>query len=88
VNQLSSGVTNKNFMQLFEHNIQFEVPFFQRRYAWEKRHWDQLFTDIEEQVISNVGSAPDLEDVEHFFGPMVVLEKANPNNHILNAGNN
>jgi uncharacterized protein with ParB-like and HNH nuclease domain len=78
VNQLSSGVTNKNFMQLFEHNIQFEVPFFQRRYAWEKRHWDQLFTDIEEQVISNVGSAPDLEDVEHFFGPMVVLEKANP----------
>jgi uncharacterized protein with ParB-like and HNH nuclease domain len=78
MNQLSSGVTNKNFMQLFEHNIQFEVPFFQRRYAWEKRHWDQLFADIEEQVISNVGSTPDLEDVEHFFGPMVVLERVNP----------
>ena len=76
--ELASGVANKNFEELFQHNIQFEVPFFQRRYAWEKRHWDQLFADIEEQVISNIGSVPDLEDIEHFFGPMVVLEKADP----------
>lgn len=53
MDQLAGGVANKNFKQLFRGNIQFEVPFFQRKYAWEKEHWEQLFQDIKEQIIDN-----------------------------------
>lgn len=70
-------VANKSFEQLFKHNIQFEIPFFQRGYAWEKKHWKQLFEDIEEKIITEIDLANNLEDLEHFFGPIVVLEKLN-----------
>ena len=72
-----SRVSNKSFEQLLKNNIQFEIPFFQRGYAWEKKHWKQLFEDIEEKIISEIDLANNLEDLEHFFGPIVVLEKLN-----------
>ncbi len=78
MDQLSGGVANKNFKQLFRGNIQFEIPFFQRRYAWDKKHWDQLFEDIEEQVIANIDTGQELEDIEHFFGSIVVLGRNSP----------
>jgi len=74
-----SRVANKSFGQLLKNNIQFEIPFFQRGYAWEKKHWKQLFEDIEEKVINEIDLSNNLEDLEHFFGPIVVLEKINSN---------
>jgi uncharacterized protein with ParB-like and HNH nuclease domain len=78
MDSLYPGVSNKTFKNLFKNNIQFEVPFFQRKYSWEKRHWDQLFDDVEEQVLSHTDTGQDLEDIELFFGPIVVLEKLSP----------
>lgn len=78
MDSLHSGVANKTFKNLFKNNIQFEVPFFQRKYSWEKKHWDQLFDDVEEQVLSHTDTGQDLEDIELFFGPIVVLEKLSP----------
>lgn len=75
MSDLSDKVSNKNFHQLLKANIQFEIPFFQRGYAWEKKHWDQLFDDIEEQIRPELDSVDNIEDAEHFFGPIVVLEK-------------
>jgi uncharacterized protein with ParB-like and HNH nuclease domain len=68
-------VANRNFKQLLKNNIQFEIPFFQRGYAWEKKHWKQLFDDIQERIISDIDFGNPLDEVEHFFGPIVVLER-------------
>ena len=78
-NQDINRVSNKSFEQLLKNNIQFEIPFFQRGYAWEKKHWKQLFEDIEEKIINEIDLSNNLEDLEHFFGPIVVLEKLNSN---------
>lgn len=72
-----NGVANRSFHSLFKNNIQFQIPFFQRGYAWERKHWQQLFEDIEERIISDLDFDSDLNDVEHFFGPIVVLERKN-----------
>ena len=70
------GVKNRTFKDLFNGTVRFEIPFFQRGYAWEKKQWDQLFLDLQEQVILELSSGSTIEQVEHFFGPIVVLEKA------------
>lgn len=77
MSELENNVANKTFEQLFRSDVQFEIPFFQRGYVWEKKHWDQLFVDIDEQVIPEIDSFDDIADAEHFFGPIVVLEKRN-----------
>ena len=83
MSELENNVSNRTFAELFKHNVQFEIPFFQRGYVWGKPHWDQLFVDIKEQVIPEIDSstetsvAEQFSDAEHFFGPIVVLEKRN-----------
>ncbi|MDD9998753.1 MAG: DUF262 domain-containing protein [Rhodospirillaceae bacterium] len=71
----TEAVQNRTFKDLFNGTVRFEIPFFQRGYAWEKRQWNQLFLDLQEQVIDELGSENTIDDVEHFFGPIVVLEK-------------
>jgi len=56
--------------------VRFKIPFFQRGYAWKKAQWDQLFVDLKEQVIEDISSEKTIEEVEHFFGPVVVMEEA------------
>lgn len=70
----TSNVLNRNFHDLFNIQVRFEIPFFQRGYAWEQRQWKKLFEDIQTEVIENV-SNNNFEEEEHFFGPIVVLEK-------------
>jgi uncharacterized protein with ParB-like and HNH nuclease domain len=71
----TDGVKNRTFKELLNGTVRFEIPFFQRGYAWEKKQWDQLFLDINEQIVDELTNASALEDIEHFFGPFVVLEK-------------
>ena len=71
----TDSVKNRTFKDILNGTVRFEVPFFQRGYAWDKKQWDQLFTDIQEQLISEINDGKSLVDVEHFFGPIVVLEK-------------
>lgn len=70
----TQDVLNRTFEELFNIEVRFEIPFFQRGYAWEMRQWKKLFEDINSEVIENVSNAK-FEDEEHFFGPIVVLEK-------------
>ncbi|GIT99717.1 hypothetical protein TSL6_02240 [Sulfurovum sp. TSL6] len=72
-----NGVKNRNFDSLFKHPVQFEIPFFQRGYAWEKKNWDQLFDDIKEQILEDMESTEDFNEHDYFFGPIVVLERTN-----------
>lgn len=71
----TDAVKNRTFKELLNGTVRFEIPFFQRGYAWQKKHWDQLFVDLDEQIISELNSGATLDQPEHFFGPIVVLEK-------------
>ena len=71
----TEGVQNRTFKHLFQGTVRFEIPFFQRGYAWERKQWDQLFLDLQEQIIGELDSSSTIDQVEHFFGPIVVLEK-------------
>jgi uncharacterized protein with ParB-like and HNH nuclease domain len=70
----NEDVGNKSFRELFNQNVSFIVPFFQRGYAWEKRQWDALFQDIEEQILNEADDLESLKNYELFFGSIVVAE--------------
>jgi uncharacterized protein DUF262 len=72
----TSGVKNRTFKEILKGTVRFEMPFFQRGYAWQKRQWDQLFLDLQEQILSELDTGSSVDQIEHFFGPIVVLEKA------------
>ena len=72
----AASVSNRTFEELFSSNVRYEIPFFQRGYACEKRQWTDLFTDLDEQIIDELID-DDFENHEHFFGPIVVLERFN-----------
>ncbi len=70
----TTKVLNRNFEDLFSHPVRYEIPFFQRGYAWEERQWKKLFEDIQNEIVESVEDN-NFDDQEHFFGPIVVLEK-------------
>lgn len=70
----TENVINRTFGELFASPVRYEIPFFQRGYAWELRQWKKLFEDIDTEIIGTVEDNK-FEDSEHFFGPIVVLEK-------------
>jgi len=90
---IDNSINNKTFEELFSNPISFEVPFFQRAYSWERRQWKQLIDDVWEQILpdvieqlenDNTGDKFTMEKLkkqllehEHYFGAIVVLEKAN-----------
>ena len=43
---------------------QYLVPFFQRRYAWRREHWNRLWNDL--LLLKDDGL-----DQQHFLGPLV-----------------
>lgn len=71
-----SGVLSRNFKEIFSAAARYEIPFFQRGYAWEQKQWKNLLEDIigEDGIIENVIDG-NFKDTEHFFGAIVVLEK-------------
>jgi uncharacterized protein with ParB-like and HNH nuclease domain len=66
--------------QVFRRDVQYIVPVFQRRYAWEReRQWEPLWTDVLEVVDAYVegvdaqGAAPPSAELAvHFLGAIVV----------------
>lgn len=75
---MSQRVEKTSFRNLFENNIQFVIPFFQRGYAWDKNQWTQLFDDINEEIIDELTEESKYQDYEHFFSSIVVMPQ---NNH-------
>lgn len=89
---IDNSIQNRTFEELFQNPVSFEIPFFQRAYSWERQQWKQLFDDITEQILTDVIEKIENEgddrltrellekhllDHEHYFGAVVVLEKAN-----------
>lgn len=90
---IDNSINNRTFEELFSNPISFEVPFFQRAYSWERQQWKQLIDDVWEQILpdvieqtvnDNTGDKFTIEKLEkqlleheHYFGAIVVLEKAN-----------
>lgn len=73
----TSGVLSRNFKEIFLANARYEIPFFQRGYSWQQKQWKKLIQeDIlgEDGILDNVNDE-NFKDTEHFFGPIVVLEK-------------
>jgi uncharacterized protein with ParB-like and HNH nuclease domain len=56
----TDSVKNRTFKDIFSGTTRFEIPFFQRGYAWQKKQWDQLFVDLQEQVIGELESGSEL----------------------------
>lgn len=87
------NVISRTFEELFENPVQYEIPFFQRAYAWDRPNWKQLDDDIKEQILKDVLEKIEndnkevktdnlqeyLLEYEHFFGAVVILEKQSPN---------
>lgn len=69
-------IISRRFKDVFNTNVRYEIPFFQRGYAWEKKQWDKLWEDIYDEILPALENN-NFEDEEHFFGPIVVLEKGN-----------
>jgi len=90
---IDNSINNRTFEELFSNPISFEIPFFQRAYSWERQHWKQLIDDVWEQILpdvieqtvnDNTGNKFTMENLkkqllehEHYFGAIVILEKAN-----------
>lgn len=70
------SVLSRNFKSIFSSQARYEIPFFQRGYAWDQKQWKKLLEDILDEggILDNVDNG-NFEDTEHFFGPIVVLEK-------------
>ena len=52
-------------------DIQYVLPHFQREYAWDKTHWDELYEDVVEVYDTSwEESTP-----EHFLGALVVIQE-------------
>ena len=39
----TDSVKNRTFKDILNGTVRFEIPFFQRGYAWQRKQWDQLF---------------------------------------------
>lgn len=63
---LQMAPTNQTFGELFSNGVKYEVPKFQRDYAWSLEEWEDLWLDIE---------AIDDEKV-HYMGFMVLQQKS------------
>jgi uncharacterized protein with ParB-like and HNH nuclease domain len=54
-----------------EDTVVYEIPKYQREYAWSKQQWDELFDDLLEEEDSNSG---------HFLGTIICINRtANAN---------
>ena len=71
----TDSVKNRTFKDILNGTVRFEIPFFQRGYAWQRKQWDQLFLDIQEEIISELSTGSSMDQLEYFFGPIVILEK-------------
>ena len=57
---------------LFDFDVSYRIPEFQRPYAWSEEQWEALWDDVE-KVAERILRAPDsLDLLPHVMGSMVV----------------
>ena len=57
---------SKSVNALFQTDVQYQVPLYQRRYIWNNESWEVLWKDILDQASKEVS-----EKAKHFTGPIV-----------------
>lgn len=58
--------TNQTFQELIGNGVKYQVPRFQRDYAWDKEQWEDLWSDIE-----SIG-----DEHYHYMGYIVLQRKS------------
>lgn len=73
----ATRVLSRNFKDIFSANARYEIPFFQRGYSWEQKQWKKLILEdiLGEDGILDNATNENFKETEHFFGPIVVLQK-------------
>lgn len=69
--------SNKTFREILGNGLKYEVPRFQRDYAWTDEQWNDLWQDIEEVIQES--------EEEHYMG-YLVLQRVDPNTSIIIDG--
>jgi len=63
------------------HEQKYSIDYFQREFRWERKHIEQLLTDLEAAFSSNYNSSHDRTQVEsynsYYLGPIVICQKGN-----------
>jgi len=63
------------------HEQKYTIDYFQREYRWERKHIEQLITDLEAAFFSNYNNTHERAQVEnynsYYLGPIVICEKGN-----------
>ncbi len=67
--------TNQTFQGLFSNGVQYIVPRFQRDYAWEMEHWEDLWADINTLA----------EEHYHYMGYIVLQRKGQYNFEVIDG---
>ena len=65
-------VTLINFLNLFDSNVQYSVPKWQRRYSWDRLTIRRLVKDLEA-----IARADD-ENARHFGGTLITYSESTP----------
>ena len=64
--------TDGQVRSLFDRDVQYIIPLFQRHYVWDKENqWELLWEDIAEKVHQNLSQS----HASHFTGTIVVHQK-------------
>ena len=63
----------KYILEMFEPQLVYEVPVFQRRYVWKKEHWEMFWEDISTKAAELNGEKRN-EVGAHFVGAVVLKE--------------
>ena len=65
--------TDVQVRSLFERDVQYIIPLFQRHYVWDRENqWEPLWEDIVEKVDQNLSQS----QASHFTGAIVVHQKS------------
>ncbi|MFW6149638.1 MAG: DUF262 domain-containing protein [Atribacterota bacterium] len=71
---------DKNLREILD-TQKYTIDYFQREYRWERKHIEQLITDLEASFFSNFKSNHERQDVEsynsYYLGPLVICNKDN-----------
>lgn len=67
--------TNQTFQELVSNGVKYQVPRFQRDYAWDKEQWEDLWADIETIA----------EEQYHYMGYIVLQRKSQHDFEIIDG---
>ena len=73
---ITTSVDNAN--ELFDSNVRFIIPPFQRRYVWEREaQWEPLWENVIELASEELHSDGTKREEPHFLGALVLHQRSN-----------